>query len=280
MVCSSTRDKLGAYVDGELAAGEAEAVRAHLRACPACATELARLKMLLGQLAAADVPADRVQPPADLWARIEGRLARSTGQRALTRYWRRPLTAAASLAVLLGLTTLTAVWVNQSAQPAAAAVVDYSLLLDGVAADVDGAVERFFQHYHAAALDAGTVAAVVPRLSFSLPDELPGGFKREGVYRLRFGKVDGVAARYRRGNEPLVVFFHPPLDKTQMGVHRQSCCHVAGREGQRVEVGPWQLVHFTDPSTCHCLLSKLDEAGQSAVFAAVAPSFSQTQPRP
>jgi hypothetical protein len=65
-----------------------------------------------------------------------------------------------------------------------------------------------------------------------------------------------------------------------MGVHRQSCCHVAGREGQRVEVGPWQLIHFTDPSTCHCLLSLLDEASQAAVFAAVAPNFPSPTTQP
>jgi hypothetical protein len=49
---------------------------------------------------------------------------------------------------------------------------------------------------------------------------------------------------------------------------------VEGREVRSVEVKPWRLVHFTDPTTCHCVLSTLDvEKELPAVFAAIAPGF-------
>jgi len=90
-----------------------------------------------------------------------------------------------------------------------------------------------------------------------------------------------VAAIYRRGNEPLVVLFHPPVDLTNLGVHRQSHCVVGGRFGHKVEVGPWRLIHFTDPTTCHCLLSRLDAGPELLeVMAAIAPSFTETHPAP
>jgi hypothetical protein len=62
-------------------------------------------------------------------------------------------------------------------------------------------------------------------------------------------------------------------------VHRESQCHVAGRGGQCVEIGPWQLIHFTDATTCHCLLSRLTNPDElHAVLAAVSPDFTTTQP--
>lgn len=277
MNCSMIRENIGPYLDGELAPEAARALEDHLLACDACAGELDRFRSLAKQLR--DAAAEPVRAPEHVWPAIERRLsawrggpgmAKGTG---LIRLFRRPLAAAASMALFIGVATAVLVWVNRSAQPAQAAV-DYSVLLDGLAADVDGAVSRFLAHYAGREIAPQEASAAAPGLEFNLPLELPGGFKRESVHRLRFGTLDGVAARYRRDGEPLVVFFHPPLARTRMGVHRESQCHVAGREGQRVEVGPWQLLHFTDPTTCHCLLSRVqDEALQSAIFAAIAPRF-------
>ena len=145
--------------------------------------------------------------------------------------------------------------------------------------DLDEAALRtdvidYVSYYGAQPLDPEAAAAAGPELSFEIPSELPGGFVREQAYRLAFGEMTGIAATYRSGTEPLVVFFHPPIDPTKLGLHRESHCHVAGREGQRVEVGPWRLIHFTDPTTCHCLLIKSDEdADILAVMERIAPAF-------
>jgi anti-sigma factor RsiW len=41
--CETTRESVGAWLDGELAAAEAEATRLHVEACAACREE--RLKL-------------------------------------------------------------------------------------------------------------------------------------------------------------------------------------------------------------------------------------------
>lgn len=282
MDCAQTRNQLGLLIDGELPPAEAEALDAHVTACPDCARELAELRDVIARLEFAAGPAD-VKAPVAIWAGIERRLYRPARRGAHRRkplrrrviaFLRRPIAAAASLALLLGASATIAIWVNQSAQTVQAASVDYSVLLDGLSGDVDAAVERFLKHYGAEAIPAESAAVAAPALDFRLPPEVLGAYRREAVYRLRFGAADGVAARYRSGTEPLVVFFHPPVENTRLGVHAESHCHVAGREGQRVEVGPWRLMHFTDATTCHCLLSKLSsEADQLAVFQAIAPRF-------
>ena len=59
-----------------------------------------------------------------------------------------------------------------------------------------------------------------------------------------------------------------------MGIHQQSPCHVAGHGGYQVEVGPWRLIHFTDPTTCHCLISNIrNETDLHNILAIIAPAF-------
>lgn len=287
MDCSTARGQIGPYIDGELGTDAVPELEAHLCACADCTAELAHCRGLVEQLAAAAQTAN-LAPPAHVWSAIEQRLAGRPAEETYSlksapiperglrsRAWfQRPLAAAASLAFFLGSAVTIGIWLNRSTPVVQAAAVDYSVLLDGLGAGVDEAVHSFFRHYGGREISPGDAQRAAAGLDFSLPDELPGGFRRESVHRLSFGGTTGVAACYRRQDEPLVVFFHPPANAAQMGVHRESHCHVAGREGHRVEVGPWQLLHFTDPTTCHCLLSKLPtEAEQSAVFAAVAPRF-------
>jgi hypothetical protein len=75
------------YLDGELAANDAEAVRAHLESCAECASQLedsARLETLIGESEAARGTAPGPAPlPADLAipAELDARLARLVGER-------------------------------------------------------------------------------------------------------------------------------------------------------------------------------------------------------
>ncbi len=297
MNCQIACENMGAYLDGELAAPAREQLEVHLSACASCAAEADRLRAVLAGLDRERVRMEAHAPP-QLWAAIERRMSDSIALRPIPlwlRVFRRPLAAAASVAVLIGAGVLFSVWVDRSVQTAQATVVDYGVLLDALPGNVDGAVERFLRHYQAEPMDADTVRKIAAPLRFNIPAELPGGFRLEQPYRLQFGHAPGFAARYRRDappspatpggstaasgsrlndSEPLFVFFHPPVDKTMLGVHRESHCDLAGRGGHRVEVGPWQLIHFTDLTTCHCLLSKLDrDEDLHAVLAAIAPDF-------
>ena len=51
MRCEDARERLSAFVDGELPADEAEKMRAHLAACASCRAEEAELRRLSGAIA-------------------------------------------------------------------------------------------------------------------------------------------------------------------------------------------------------------------------------------
>lgn len=71
MRCRDVDDLVTAYVDGELDERRSSALRGHLRVCTACAERVedeARLREAAGSLQPLD-------PPAELWAAIDARLA-------------------------------------------------------------------------------------------------------------------------------------------------------------------------------------------------------------
>jgi anti-sigma factor RsiW len=71
MTCEETRELVHALIDGELDAGHAREVEAHVANCPRCAAQLRDYRVMRQALAA---PALRHQAPAALRARIEGAL--------------------------------------------------------------------------------------------------------------------------------------------------------------------------------------------------------------
>jgi anti-sigma factor RsiW len=71
MTCEETRILVHALVDGELDAGHAREVEAHLASCPDCAAQLRDYRVMRQALSA---PALRHQAPAALRARIESAL--------------------------------------------------------------------------------------------------------------------------------------------------------------------------------------------------------------
>jgi anti-sigma factor RsiW len=71
MTCEETRLLVHALIDGELDAGHASEVEAHVATCPGCAAQLRDYRVMRQALAA---PALRHKAPAALRARIEGAL--------------------------------------------------------------------------------------------------------------------------------------------------------------------------------------------------------------
>jgi len=98
------KDLLQDYLDGELAAAEAEDLRRHLDQCRACAIEFERLENLVRR--AGELPAE-IEPGQDLWQGIEERLARGDAalpaetRRSPRSVWKRPFTLAAAAALVL-----------------------------------------------------------------------------------------------------------------------------------------------------------------------------------
>jgi hypothetical protein len=107
--CREWRERLGAYVLGQLSDDERAATAAHIEGCAACRAEAESLAPLAELLPKAD-PAQlgaAPAPPAELADRIAARIARETGQtrrrkrRRLTIGFSTAAAAAAAAAVLL-----------------------------------------------------------------------------------------------------------------------------------------------------------------------------------
>ena len=81
--CADVDAIMTAYVDGEVTAADAQAVRAHLDGCPACRSRAAAEQAAREQLRAA-APALRERAPAALWARCAA--AAQSGPDAVTPF--------------------------------------------------------------------------------------------------------------------------------------------------------------------------------------------------
>jgi hypothetical protein len=294
MCCEEREQQLGRYVDGELPAPRRAEVEAHLSRCPSCRHELEEL----GALAAGLAESAPVAVPPTLWERIEERLGqaapsieqppapsigeppapsigqppappiplRRPGRRIRLRPAHWALAAAVVLALGLGLFGISTL------EPTAhASTVDFGALLDGLPLDARGAFDRFLARYDARPTTPAAAGRIAPHLNFATPEFLPGGFRRTSVHQIRIGKVIGIAAAYDRDGEFLAAVFHPPMNHENYGAHEGYPCVIGEHCGHKVQVGEWKLVHLTDPSTCHCLLSRLDEQSEiPAVMSAIA----------
>ncbi len=271
MSCETTREQLGAYVDGELVPKQRDALVTHVAACRSCRRELEALQSLAVDLA--KPPATDV--PENLWAAIEKRLdAEQAPTRPGRAAWRSrvPLRAAAMIALVVGVGALAVVWSDRSGSEAQASPINFGIILDTLPLDAEEAFRKFLVLYEAEEIRPSEAKRLAPKLNFDMPETLPGGFRRKAAYALRFGNAAGVAARYDRPGEFLVAIFHATVFEEDFGTHEDYPCVVGEHCGQKVEVGEWKLVHVTDPTTCHCVLSRLDEATElPGVLSAVAP---------
>ncbi|MFQ5424396.1 MAG: anti-sigma factor family protein [Phycisphaerae bacterium] len=266
MDCNQAQPKLGRYLDDACSVDEQAAVAAHLASCASCREEYESLVALTAGLQRSSP----VRVPPELWPAIERRLdARRT------RVWRRrgswAIAAGVILAVTLG--TLSLSGFRDGSSEASAAPINFGVILDALPLDAEKAFRKFLILYNARPISPAKAARFAPTLDFALPDTLPGGFRLTGVYAVRFGDTPGIAARYERNGEFLAAIFHPPISSEDFGTHRDYPCVIGKHCGHKVEVGQWKLVHVTDPTTCHCVLSRLSETTElPQILDAVAPA--------
>jgi len=271
MNCEQAREWIGPYVDGEVSPAVRNSLDLHVCACPACAAEMAVFRRVTTRFAG---PRD-ITAPSQLWGLIEHELDTAAIRGGV---WNlrsgRGLGIAAALLLAVGLGIFAFPWGWRGGQQAKAATVDFGTLLDHLGFDAGAAFERFLGQYEAKEIPLRDASQYGRGLSFALPKVLPGGFRIKAVYALRFNHQPGVAARYSRDGELLGVIFHPPVLQEDFGTYADSECVVGRHRGHTVVVGEWSLVHLTDATTCHCVLSRLDESSElPAVMSAVAPNF-------
>lgn len=271
MDCHSAKESLGAYMDGELPGEIRATIEAHLARCPVCALDLDVMNSVAELLAEPSA----IQVPSQLWDSIERRLDRPVQGEPQTK-GRIPMVRrfvlAASILSAIGLGTWAIFSLGGDATVARASTVDFSALLDALPNDAVAAFEKFMNQYNAKPVLASEAKDAAPQLDFEIPTVLPGGFHLEKAYTLRFGDEAGAAARYSRNGEFLGAIFHRPIQSEEFGTHKDYECVIGQHRGHAVAVGEWKLVHVTDATTCHCVLSKLDETFElPAVLVAVAP---------
>ena len=267
MDCETAQPQLGLYLDKAIAPGERAALEAHLAKCRRCAEELAELTETVSAL----VPQADVPVPEQLWTSIEARLVQHRSRRLPWRIFQRPPAMAASVLFVVGAGVLAASWIG-GGSVASAAPVDFSVLLDALPLDADRAFQKFLTRYGARQVSVMQAKKRGAGLSFDLPETLPGGFDLKQVFVLRFGRHLGVAARYSRNGELLAAIFHPPVEREHFGTHKDYACVIGQHRGHEVAVGDWKLVHLTGPTTCHCVLSRLNDATElPAVMQQLAP---------
>ncbi len=278
MCCEQYKLQIGLFLDQELSPEALADVSNHIQLCSACNDELKQLQELTSGIS----QTSETGTPSNLWASIDRGLDAQSGypprQKSVSdRLFRsRRWALAALFAVMAGLGLFGLNLMNSSAQ---ASTINFGILLDSLSVDAPKAFGKFLSLYQArpgSPLDAKNFA---PGLNFETPLTLPGGFRLDEIQLLQFGDHPGVAVSYTRGNDFLAAIFHAPVKRENFGTHKDYPCVVGKHHGHKVEVGPWKMVHLTDTTTCHCVLSQLDESVElPAIMAAVAPDSIPTIP--
>jgi len=279
MSCETLQEQLGGYVDGELGPDARATVTAHVAACPSCRRELDAIQALAHQLA----EPSHSEVPENLWTAIEQQLdaaGTSTHRSPAARSNRVPLRIAAMIALVVGVGSMV-VWSDRSANKVEASTISFQVILDTLPLDAEEAFRKFLVLYKAEEIRPSDPKRFAPELNFEAPPTLPGGFRRRALYALHFGNAASVAARYDRPGEFLIAVFHATVFEEDFGTHKDYPCIAGKRCGQKVVSGDWKLVHVTDPTTCHCVLSRLDETTElPAVLSAVAPDSNGSTQHP
>jgi len=272
--CDQVKTRIGPFLDGELRPEEQRSLEAHLKQCRACAAAWAGLRELEERLRRSDPVTEDQEVPPFIWAGIEKRLD-TTERRRRTRIYtvmRRPLAAAASLALIVGLGALITTYVAYSPPAVQAVSIDYSVLLEGADEDIERSIQRFLEPYDARPIPPTAAEDSAPSLSFRVPEMLAGGYRRDRVSHMNLGRSPGVAAIYYRGDELLMAFFHPTADNVRVSNYEEMPCIVGEHHGSEIQVGPWRLMHFMDKTTCHCVLTEVeDDSELPAMVEQIAP---------
>ncbi|NOX57763.1 MAG: anti-sigma factor [Planctomycetes bacterium] len=298
MCCEEYKLQIGCLLDGETAPDVRAEVSDHIQTCAACRQELTDLQELASKIS--DFGGTRNKDrgtssetnalsgdilsrsaPSEMWAAIERRIEMGDDQPTVQKQpphkpsgsvrWvpSRRWTLAASLIFVFGFGLLGLNLFDSSAK---ASTINFAILLDGLPLDAQKAFRKFLAMYDAKPGSPLKAKEFAPALNFETPQTLPGGFQLVSVYLVQFGGHPGVAASYERDGEFLATIFHTPVTKEDFGTHKDYPCAIGKHHGHKVEVGSWKIVHLTDATTCHCVLSQLDEASAlPAVMSAVAP---------
>jgi hypothetical protein len=205
MDCLAARQFLSAFHDGELAPELRAAVAEHLATCDECARRLLELRQL--SEAAAKLGSPGV--PADLWTKIEQRLAAqaASADRPIARRRGRRSAWGALAASVFVLASAGVAWYWLSESEHTHVAVNFGQYLDQFDRDPAAAQQVLLTQYQGRAVNYDEAATEV-RYRPATPEQLPRGLSREKMYLLRMPCCTCVQAVYRRDGEMLAIFEH------------------------------------------------------------------------
>lgn len=209
MDCSSARQHLSSFHDGELSPDIQAAIVEHLENCSECAQRLAEFRGVSRM--AAEMPTPAV--PTNIWPQLEKKLAiKVPGQRAtlvhLIRRRRTWIGLATAALVVVAVSTAAIVWLQQADDGHGHVAVNFGRYLDELERNPDAAQQVLLSNYEGRAVSYDEAATAV-RYQPATPERLPSGLLRKEVYLLRMPCCTCVQAVYQRANgEKLAVFEH------------------------------------------------------------------------
>lgn len=212
MDCSSARQHLSAFHDGELLPELRAAVAEHVAGCHECARSLGDFREL--SRAAAELTTPAISSSADIWPELERKLdAEARAQRGLlfgllgkSRVW---AGVAAAVLVLVGISISIVVWTVRSTEHRHEHVAaEFGHFLDEFDRDPDAAQQVLVANYEGrvVSLDEATRELHYRPVA---PQELPDGSFPVAIYLLRMPCCTCVQTIYtRKGGGKLAVFEH------------------------------------------------------------------------
>lgn len=209
MTCSSVREHLSAFHDGELSPESQAAVARHIEGCSECSRRLAELQEL--SRITAELPKPEVPP--EMWQQIEEKLTtKVAGQRpplvSLIRRRRTWVTLATAAIAIGAVSTATIVWLRQPEDDRQRMAVNFGRYLDEFKRNPLAAQQVLLSSYEGRVVSFDEAARQVgyrPAVRETLPD----GASLEALCLLKMPCCLCVQAVYRRDNgDRLAIFEH------------------------------------------------------------------------
>ena len=220
-------EQLSAFVDGDLPPAEGVALRAHIAGCPACTAAIADLRGMVTNARGLAAP----EPPATLWASIEGELERRDRFAWLKISLWRPFgigALAGAVAVVLVLAALPALRLREAGNGQPAAPPGAEVVATAAAASTDPLLHEAEAEFAQAA--AAYERSIEKLRGLLAREEARWSPEERSRMAERLARLDDAIARSRElarrtpgdsaGNEQLFAAYQQKIAFLAAAVHR------------------------------------------------------------
>lgn len=269
------KQKISAYIDGELNPDATKALEEHLQACNSCQAELTAIRA--GKALTAHFEKPEWQASEKLWARLQGAQS-GTNSKAnfpqaswdLKLGWpsilklRSPWLWAAALVVLF-LIARNMVQIQIARQPendnrmpiqaASAFAIDFGLYLDALK---NGREPVEFERQYGGKVT--TYERAKARANFDLPTlpKMPEAFELSEVQTLGGSCCFSIQLNCVNDSERIIIFQQPKEHPATFGSYKLMKMEMNGRNCFQIKVGSWTALCWDDEDSQYVVVSELE----------------------